>query len=269
MLLYDFLKKVEEFNLPVSFGLDLASYILNVSYEDVKSLYYTDIDDNKVEQVFSQLKDHIPVAYITGRKEFYGREFLVDENVLIPRVETEILVEEVLKRYNNHSNLDIIDICSGSGTIGLTIIQEIANCHMTLLDISPKAIDISKKNAEKFNIKNNIEYICDDILLYTSDKKYDIVLCNPPYISFEEYAGLEEEVKKEPVIALTADDNGLLFYKNILSKFPILCKNSGVMFFEIGAAQADDVKKIAENNNLYAECIKDYSLNDRVIIVHS
>ena len=260
---------MEEFNLPLSFGFDLASYILNVSYEDVKSLYYTDIDDNKVEQVFSQLKDHIPVAYITGRKEFYGREFLVDENVLIPRVETEILVEEVLKRYKNHSNLDIIDICSGSGAIGLTIMQEIANCHMTLLDISPKAIDISKKNAEKFNIKNNIEYICDDILLYTSDKKYDIVLCNPPYISFEEYAWIEEEVKKEPVIALTADDNGLLFYKNILGKFPILCKKSGVMFFEIGAAQADDVKKIAENNNLYAECIKDYYLNDRVIIVHS
>lgn len=269
MLLCDFLKKVEELNLPVSFGLDLASYILNVPYEDVKSLYYKDIDDNKVEQVFSQLKDHIPVAYITGRKEFYGREFIVDENVLIPRVETEILVEEVLKRYKNYSNLDIIDICSGSGAIGLTIMQELTNCHMTLLDISSKAIDISKKNAEKFNIKNNIEYICDDILLYTSGKKYDIVLCNPPYISFKEYEGLEEEVKKEPTIALTTDDNGLLFYKNILSKFPLLCKNDGVMFFEIGAAQADDVKNIAKSNNLHAECIKDYSLNDRVVIVYS
>lgn len=269
MQVYEFIKKVEEFNLPVSFGLDLASYILGVEYDDVKSLYYANLDNNKVDNVFTKLKNHVPVAYITGRKEFFGREFFVDENVLIPRVETEVLVEEVLKRYKSHKNLEVIDICSGSGAIGLTVMQELENCHMTLLDISQKAIDVSKKNAERFNIKNNIEYICDDILLYTSNKKYDIVLCNPPYISYEEYEGLQEEVKKEPVQALTADDNGLIFYKKILSNFSLLCKNSGVIFFEIGLNQSDDVKNIAKENNLYAECVKDYALNDRVIIVHS
>lgn len=268
MQVYEFIKKVEEFNLPVSFGLDLASYILGVKYDDVKSLYYAELDDNKVDSIFSKLKNHVPVAYITGRKEFYGREFLVDENVLIPRVETEILIDEVLKRYKKHKNLDIIDICSGSGAIGLTIMQELENCHMTLLDISPEAVLVSKKNAEKFNIKNNIEYICDDILLYTSDKKYDIVLCNPPYISYEEYEALQEEVKKEPVKALTADDNGLIFYKNILSKFSLLCKDNGMMFFEIGANQAYDVICIAKSYNLKTDCVKDYSLNDRVIIVY-
>ena len=269
MQVYEFLKKAEEYNIALSFALDLASFLLNIEYDKVKSLYNANIDDKAVEDVLNKVKNHIPVAYITGRKEFYGREFIVNENVLIPRVETEILVEEVLKRYKCSSNLDIIDICSGSGAIGLTVIQEIRNCHVTLLDISKDAVKVSRQNARKFNIENHIDFICDDILLYTSEKKYDIVLCNPPYITMEEYTAVEEEVKKEPIIALVAEDNGLKFYKNILSKFSLLCKDNGVMFFEIGAMQAEQVISIAKEHNLYAECVKDYALNDRVIIVYS
>lgn len=266
MVVNEFLKEVKNFGLPLSHGLDIASYLLGVSYDNISSYYDAVLDDGKVKIVLQKLKQHIPSSYITGRREFYGREFIVNEDVLIPRVETEILVDEVLKKYKGCSDLEIIDICSGSGAIGLTIIQELENCHLTLLDISQKAIDISKKNADRFNLKN-IKYVCSDILLYTTSKKYDIVLCNPPYLSYEEYEGLQEEVKYEPKNALVADDNGLIFYKNILSKFSILCNDNGVIFFEIGANQADSVINIAKENNLMAECVKDYSLNNRVIIV--
>ena len=230
MVVNEFLKEVKNFGLPLSHGLDIASYLLGVSYDNISSYYDAVLDDGKVKIVLQKLKQHIPSSYITGRREFYGREFIVNEDVLIPRVETEILVDEVLKKYKGCSDLEIIDICSGSGAIGLTIIQELENCHLTLLDISQKAIDISKKNADK-------------------------------------YEGLQEEVKYEPKNALVADDNGLIFYKNILSKFSILCNDNGVIFFEIGANQADSVINIAKENNLMAECVKDYSLNDRVIIV--
>lgn len=268
MVVNEFLKEVKKFGLPHSHGLDIASYLLDINYNDIGSYYDAVLEENKVELVLNQLRQHIPTAYITGRKEFYGREFIVNEDVLIPRVETEILIDEVLKKYKDGSNLEIIDICSGSGAIGLTVMQELNNCHLTLLDISQKAIDISKKNADKFNLKN-IKYICEDILLYTTAKKYDIVLCNPPYISYDEYEGLQEEVKYEPKNALVADDNGLIFYKNILSKFSLLCKSNGAVFFEIGANQADSVMGIAKVNNLMAECVKDYSLNNRVIIIYN
>lgn len=268
MLVSEFLKIINNMHLPLSQGLDLAAYMLNVDYNSVKSLYNKDIKSEMVEEVINKLNSHTPTAYITGRKEFYGREFYVDENVLIPRVETEILIEEVLKRYKNKQNLEVIDICSGSGAIGLTIMQELKLKSMTLIDISQEAINISKKNANLFNIKENIEYICDDILLYTPLKKYDIVLCNPPYISESEYMCLEEEVKKEPYHALVAKNNGLEFYENIIMKFSLFCKDNGVIFFETGLNQKEDICKIAKSCNLNAEYIQDYALNDRVCIVY-
>ncbi len=255
-------------NLPLSHGLDLAAYILDVPYNDVKSLYNIQLDNNKVEDVIDKLLNHIPTAYITNRKEFYGREFYVNNDVLIPRVETEILIDEVLKEYQYSLGLEIIDICSGSGNIGLTLKKEIKHCSVTLLDISQQAIDISKNNAHLLAVDNSIEYICCDILLYTSLKKYDIVVCNPPYLSIDEYACVEEEVKKEPYIALVAEDYGLEFYKNILDKYNILCKENGVIFFEIGSLQCDNVINYARQCNLKADCIKDYALNDRVIKVY-
>ncbi len=268
MLVRDFLKEIEKLNLPLSQGLDLAAFILNIPYEQVKSSYNVELDSDKVTEVLNKLNNHIPAAYITNRREFYGRVFYVDENVLIPRVETEILIEEVVKRYKNKSGLEIIDICSGSGIIGLTLKKELENSCVTLLDISKKAVEVSKKNGELLQISNNVEYICSDILLYTSSKKYDIVVCNPPYLSNEEYNNVEEEVKKEPVNALTAGEDGFLFYKKILEKFSMLCKEQGKIFFETGYNQGSKILDFASGYNLKAEGIKDYALNDRVVVVY-
>lgn len=269
MIVSDFLLKLEKYRLPLSNKLDLVSYILNISYNEAKAAYNKEIEESIVDKVINQLENHEPVSYITGRREFYGREFLVSPDTLIPRVETEILVEEVIKEFRDSKSLEIIDICSGSGAIGLTLMQEIDISFLTLLDIDEAALEISKENAGRFNICKNVEFICSDILNYTTLKKYDIVVCNPPYIAENEYKTLQEEVKKEPYHALVAEDNGLIFYKKILSNFKNLCKSNGVMFFEIGAEQAQSVLGYAKMCNLYAECIKDYSGNDRVIIVRN
>ncbi len=262
-----FIKRAEKYNLPISQIYDLVAFILNIDYSEAKYACDKEIDNEVADNVLYQLENKEPCAYITGRREFYGREFIVNHNTLIPRIETEILVEEVIKRYKNTENIELIDICSGSGAIGLTLMQELNISFLTLLDIDKKALEVSMYNAEKFNIIKNIEFVCSDILNYTSEKKYDIVVCNPPYIEENEYTGLQEEVKKEPYHALVAEDNGLIFYKKILSNFEILCKSNGVIFFEIGAYQARSVLDYAAVCGLYAEYVKDYSGNDRVIIV--
>lgn len=267
MTVRKFLEKAEKYNLPYSQIIDLVSFMLDIDYNEAKTAYDEEISDEKVKHVFTMLDSNEPAAYITGRREFYGREFIVNGNTLIPRVETEILVEEAVKRYKNVKNIELMDICSGSGAIGLTLMQELNISHLTLLDIDEKALAVSKQNAYKFNIMKNIEFICEDILKYTDEKKYDIVTCNPPYISESEYVLLQEEVKKEPRHALVAEDDGFIYYKNILSNFENLCKSNGVIFFEIGAYQAERVIDYADMCNLYAECIKDYSGNDRVVIV--
>ena len=264
-----FIKRAEKYNLPVSQVYDLISFMLNIGYSEAKYTFDKEIDDKAAENVLSQLEKKEPCAYITGRREFYGREFIINRNTLIPRIETEILVEEVIKRYKDKENIELIDICSGSGAIGLTLMQELNISFLTLLDIDNNALYVSRQNAEKFNITENIEFVCSDILNYTTEIKYDIVVCNPPYIAEKEYGFLQEEVKKEPYHALVAEDNGLIFYKKILSNFKNLCKSNGVMFFEIGAEQAQSVLGYAKMCNLYAECIKDYSGNDRVIIVRN
>ena len=267
MIVKSFIKRAEKYNLPVSQVYDLISFMLGIDYSKAKYAHNKEIDNEKAEYVLSLLEKREPAAYITGRREFYGREFIINHNTLIPRVETEILIEEVIKRYRRAENIELIDICSGSGAIGLTLMQELNISFLTLLDIDDKALEVSKQNADKFNITKNIEFVCSDILNYTTKQKYDIVVCNPPYISENEYDLLQEEVKKEPYHALVADDNGLIFYKKILSNFENLCKSNGIIFFEIGAYQAGSICDYAAECNLYAEWVKDYINNDRVIVV--
>lgn len=267
MIVKSFIKRAEKYNLPVSQVYDLISFMLGIDYSKAKYAHNKEIDNEKAEYVLSLLEKREPAAYITGRREFYGREFIINHNTLIPRVETEILIEEVIKRYRRAENIELIDICSGSGAIGLTLMQELNISFLTLLDIDDKALEVSKQNADKFNITKNIEFVCSDILNYTTKQKYDIVVCNPPYISENEYDLLQEEVKKEPYHALVADDNGLIFYKKILSNFENLCKSNGIIFFEIGAYQAGSICDYAAECNLYVECVKDYINNDRVIVV--
>lgn len=268
MKVRDFISSTGKLNLPLSQGMDLASYLLNVSYSEVKGMMDIEIDDLQSNKILKRLENHEPSAYITGRREFYGREFQVNNSTLIPRVETEILVNEVLLNISKDKKIDILDICSGSGVIGLTLALEIENASVSLLEIDKDALKVSENNCKTYGLLNMVNFILDDALKYKPDMLYDIVVCNPPYISQEEYAGLEKEVKFEPYKALVADKDGLLFYETIINNFDLYCKTNGVMYFEIGFKQYEAVKSIAENNGLKVRCVKDYSGSDRVAVIY-
>lgn len=268
MKVRDFISNAGRFNLPLSQIMDIASYLLKVPYDKVKGMMDSEIDDLQLNNVFERLNNHEPAAYITGRREFYGREFIVNSSTLIPRVETEILVAEVLSNVSSNDSLEILDICSGSGAIGLTLALELEKSRVSLLEIDKDTLNVSEQNCKQFNLLGRVSFILGNALTYVPDKSYDIIVCNPPYISEDEYSRLEDEVKYEPYKALVAEKNGLLFYERIINNFDLYCKTNGVMYFEIGFMQYKAVKDIAENCGLNIRCVKDYSGSDRVAVIY-
>lgn len=300
MKVVDFVSEIKKFELPISQGLDLASYLLNIDYDDVKlnsdleitsDLVKSKTKYKDIQDILDAIKNGFPISYITYRREFYGREFYVNENTLIPRVCTEFLIdtvmEEIKKVINQDSNngflskcfekneqiekIRILDLCTGTGAIGLTIAKELEllgiEADIYLLDVSEKAIEVAKENCERLNAKN-CNFIVEDVLFYNPDESFHIIISNPPYISENEYESLDNSVKYEPVNALVAQDEGLFFYKFILSKFSLLCKYMGMIFFEIGYNQGQDLIEISKRNNLNCEIKKDYSNLDRVSVIN-
>lgn len=265
MRLKEFASRFALLNLPVSQYYDAASFIAGIDYNAIKTAGDIELDNDMADNFLTRLKNREPLAYITGRREFYGREFTVNESVLIPRAETEILIETVIKYTNKETRIDIMDICAGSGCIGVTLGLELPFSKIDFLEIDGDALDVARLNAAKYLPHDRVNFIKSCALSFVSYKKYDIVVCNPPYIERSEYMSLEKEVMYEPEKALAADDGGLIFYKNILSKASLLCKKNGELFFEIGYNQKNSVAGIAERLGLSWECVKDYGGRDRVI----
>ncbi|MEJ5173332.1 MAG: peptide chain release factor N(5)-glutamine methyltransferase, partial [Hydrogenothermaceae bacterium] len=230
-----------------------------------------DIPEDKAEKIFNLIKkrgEGFPVAYIINKKEFFGLEFYIEEGVLIPRPETEILVEEVVKRLPEDKELVGIDIGVGSGCIAISILNMRENVSMTGIDISEKALEIS-------NINANIHKVADRFLLKKQsifdepklDFKLDFVVSNPPYIAQSEYKALQKEVKKEPVEALVSGKVGTEFYEKILSWSKRYLKDGGFVAFELGMGQAQKVKDMFLAEDFKEIClIKDLQGIDRVII---
>ena len=266
MLAVDFFKEIKLLNLPISDAYDLAAFLMGISYNEIKQRQNYIIPGEKTEAVLTRLKSYEPVAYITGRKEFYGREFIVDKNVLIPRVDTEILVEAAINAAQGGGKR-ILDLCCGSGCIGLTILAETSNNSCVGVDISGKALQVAENNALKFGLSDKIDFICADALNFQTNELFDIITCNPPYVTEDEYVLIEPQVKYEPKLALTASEDGLVFYKNVLRNIHLLCKNDGQVFLEIGATQGAAVTKIADSFGLKSLIMKDLAGFDRVIKV--
>ena len=242
-------------------NLSRESLLINLDRIIKKKKYY---DYKKLLQ--RRLKKE-PIAYILKKKEFWNSKFSVNKNVLIPRPETEIIVEEILNIIENKSSKNILDVGTGSGCILLSIIKERPNCKGTALDISKSALNIAKTNAKMHHLENKIKFENIDIDKF-KHSKYDLVVSNPPYINKIEFKRLEDNVKQfEPKIALIAGVDGLKIIKNLIIKSKKLLKKNGKLIFEIGEKQENKVKKFLMKNNFYINKVcKDFRSCPRVIV---
>ncbi len=230
------------------------------------------IEEKKLDDIFynkclKELKNGKPIQYIIGEVNFYGYDFKVNEKVLIPRYETELLVDKTIKKirkYFINRPVDIIDLGTGSGCIAITLKKEL-NSSVDALDISKEALEIAKYNAKKNNV--TINFINEDMTKYTS-KQYDIIISNPPYIAYDEEI-MDIVKNNEPNIALYADNNGLYYYEQIIKNIPRITKDKYLVCFEIGAPQSTAIVDIIKNNlkdiNISVE--KDYAGLDRFIFI--
>ena len=245
--------------------------ILNCSKLDIYLRFEEPLTQSQLmilKQWVKRRVKHEPLQYITGTCEFYGREFQISPKVLIPRQETERLVDIVIKKIKNINNPTILDIGTGSGCIASTLALERSDTNLFGIDISSDAIDIAEKNKSIFSLKN-VHFRNMDILSELPLKKFDIIVSNPPYISIKELSNLMPEVRDyEPQIALTDFNNGLMFYKRIAKISREILKPDSWIILEVGLNEhPDKVKSIFNDmdyNNL--ELIKDYNGDDRVFI---
>lgn len=227
----------------------------------------TDIEYDEFTKCIKEIIDGKPLQYITQKQEFMGMEFFMNENVLIPQPDTEILVETVLdicKRYGKQS-LRILDLCTGSGAIAIPL-SKILNTQVFASDVSTKALEVAEKN----NVLNNskVEFIESNLFEQINGEKFDIIVSNPPYIKNEEIKSLSKQVQNEPYIALAGGEDGLDFYRKIIDEAYKHINKNGYLCLEIGYDQKEDlIKLIKQNENYeYENCIKDLSNNDRCII---
>ena len=230
---------------------------------DYLKKYYS----GNIEDAIKRLEAGECVQYIVGNVDFYGYNFIVNKNVLIPRFETEELVDRTIKYIDAHldkNNLDIIDLGTGSGCIAITLNKEL-NCSVDAVDISLSALEVAKDNNDKNNA--SVNFIFGD-MLNNIDKKYDVIISNPPYISYDEK--IEEVVRNnEPHLALYADNDGLKLYEEILKNVSNNLKDKAIIAFEIGRTQANRIKEMINKYlpNSIVKVEQDLSLNDRFIFI--
>lgn len=249
----------------------LMQHELGMSHASLLASMRDDIreeDYNRFWQQVEQLAAGIPVQHLTGTEEFFGRKFHVNQDVLIPRPETEELIEESLHLIKRHlpEVPSIADIGTGSGIIAVTMKCEIPQAHVAATDISPEALKTAVKNAQLHHA--DIRFELGDLTEPLSDTKWDMILSNPPYISYAEAAGLSDTVRDhEPHAALFADKNGLALYEKLANQLPALLNKPGIAGFEIGHMQGKAVENLLKDAfpeaKIYTK--KDINNNDRMV----
>ena len=263
--------KINRIEMPKTKARMLIQFILN------KPRQYIIVNDQKnlekeTEETYfkciDMLKQGMPIEHITHQKEFMKLNFYVDENVLIPRQDTEILVEEVIDIAKKMKAKKILDLCTGSGAIAVSLAKYIDNCEVTALDISPKALEIAKLNAKNNEVENKITFIESNIFENLPLEKYDIIVSNPPYIKKEIIKTLNKDVQREPRIALDGGDDGLDFYRKIIKEAYEYLKFKGYLCLEIGYDQKEDVIRLINQEDKYINTYskKDLFGNDRIVV---
>ena len=219
------------------------------------------------ENLLKRRKRGEPIAYLVKKKEFWKQNFYINKNVLIPRPDTELLVEETLKLFNVNSKLNILDIGTGSGCILLSILKERRNFFGTGIDISKKAINVARFNAKMHQLSNRVKFYNSDVDKFLIGK-YDLIISNPPYIKQQDLKCLEVDVRNfEPKLALDGGRDGFSQIIKVISKTSMLLKKNGKFILEMGFSQKNRVLSILRQNNfLINKVIKDYGKNDRCVI---
>ncbi len=249
----------------------LMQYILN------KSRQYMLIHDNEeltnkqekayLENIEKMIKG-VPLQHITHSQEFMKMNFYVNENVLIPRSDTEILVEEVINIAKKTNAKKILDLCTGSGAIAISLAKYIENSQITAVDISEEALRIAKLNAVNNNVEDKITFVKSDLFENIVKEKYDIIVSNPPYIKKDFMKKLDKEVQQEPYIALDGGYDGLDFYRKIISEGYQYLKFKGYLCMEIGYDQKQEVFDIIKSQEKYSNTYSKIDLggNDRIVV---
>lgn len=226
------------------------------------------LKDKDINTAIKELESGRPIQYVVGNVEFYNSIIDVNEKVLIPRFETELLVEKLIKycKKKFDKKINVLDMCTGSGCIAISLMKEI-NCNMDAVDISKDALDVANLNSKKNKV--NVNFIESDLFENVTNK-YNVIVSNPPYISYNEE--IMDIVKNyEPNIALYASDNGLYFYKKIISTVKKYLEEDFIIAFEIGMNQASDIVNVINNNfkNVEISVEKDYNNRDRFVFIFS
>lgn len=254
----------------------LISHSLNLNKTKLISNALIELNENeinKIETLINRRLNFEPIAYITNKKEFYGVNFYVNNSVLIPRAETEELID-LVKDYikkNSEKNISICDIGAGCGNIAITLKKLFENADITAIEISEKAMQVIKKNCENIlQNKNSINIINADALSFTPKNKFDIVVSNPPYVALKDKDNLQRDLNFEPENALYSGYDGMDFYRNFFNIIDRYLKYNGAFFFEIGFNQGKELINICESFNIKnAEIKKDLSGKDRFLICYN
>lgn len=267
----DYLAEKEIDSPRINAELFLAS-ILNCKRLDLYLMYDRPLSNDEIVKYRDFLKRRSsfePIQYIIGKVEFYGIEIKISPSVLIPRPETEILVETVINNIGKNDRLKILDIGSGSGNIAIALAKNLLNAKITGIDISKDSIILARENARRLQLEDQISFSVEDIfnLNEANYTGYDIVVSNPPYVSEQDYLNVQKEIKNyEPDFAVTDFSNGYSFYKKITDVCKMILNPGGKIFFEIAVGQSAKVKNIlAKNDYKNILAVKDYGNIERVI----
>lgn len=222
-------------------------------------------EEKKYNELIEKRASRVPLAYIVGYQEFMGLTFDVNENVLVPNQDTETLAEEALRELSD--GMRFMDLCTGSGCVALSILNYTNDTSCVMTDISDKAIEVATGNRDRLGFSDRAEIVKTDLFPQDDDKKFDMIVSNPPYIRTDVIATLPPEVGKgEPYIALDGGQDGLIFYRRIIENAPKWLYTSGWLMMEIGYDQGDAVAGLMKDGGFHeVEVIKDLGGNDRVV----
>lgn len=276
MNIYEALEYAKEHKMDSFDARALLSHFINKN----ESFIITHTNDFKLssneEILFTdackEIENGKPLQYITNYQYFYGYKFYVDENVLIPQPDTEVVVasaietiKKMLKKKSDDGEISVLDMCTGSGAIAISIkkqFEDVKNLKVMASDISKKALEVAKKNAKEIlKNENSIGWLNNDLFDGITEK-FDLIVSNPPYIRTADLEKLPDDVKHEPIIALDGGKDGLDMYRKIRVQVPNNMKENSILIMEIGYDQKEDVMSLFEDS----KCLKDFAQNDRVII---